>query len=126
MTLPSSPPAVLECGKPAPPSTMSARSFLSPCGASRMKSSISYALSEFQKLLCEQREQVAGIVTRESGKPRAEALSTEVLVVLDCVNYLAEYLPAFLRPEPIPHSNLIMKLKRGKLLREPYGVVGII
>ncbi|HWZ46493.1 MAG TPA: aldehyde dehydrogenase family protein [Candidatus Saccharimonadales bacterium] len=83
-------------------------------------------LSEFQKLLCEQREQVAGTITREAGKPLAEALSTEILVVLDCVNYLAEYLPAFLRPEHVAHSNLIMKLKRGTLRRTPYGVVGII
>jgi succinate-semialdehyde dehydrogenase/glutarate-semialdehyde dehydrogenase len=32
----------------------------------------------------------------------------------------------FLQPEPVPHSNPIMKLKRGWLLRQPYGVIGII
>ncbi len=31
-----------------------------------------------------------------------------------------------LRDEPLPHGNLATKLKRGRLVREPYGVVGII
>ena len=33
---------------------------------------------------------------------------------------------SFLRDEPLPHGNLAMKTKRGKLVREPYGVIGII
>ena len=28
--------------------------------------------------------------------------------------------------EPVPHANPAMKAKRGRLLREPYGVIGII
>lgn len=83
-------------------------------------------LAEFKRLLCEQREQMAAIITREAGKPSAEALGTEVLVVLDCVNYLTDQIPLFLRPESVPHSNPIMKLKRGTLMRAPYGVIGII
>jgi succinate-semialdehyde dehydrogenase/glutarate-semialdehyde dehydrogenase len=30
-----------------------------------------------------------------------------------------------LRDEPLSHGNLVTKLKRGMLVREPYGVVGI-
>jgi succinate-semialdehyde dehydrogenase/glutarate-semialdehyde dehydrogenase len=77
-------------------------------------------------LLCDQKEAVAAVISREAGKPEVEALSTELLVVLDTVKYLRNTLPGFLRPEPIPHGNPVMKLKRGTLLREPYGVVGII
>lgn len=83
-------------------------------------------LLAFQKLLCEQRDQVVSVITREAGKPHAEALSTEILVVLDYVNYLAEAVPAFLRPESVRHTNPIMKLKSGALYREAYGVIGII
>jgi succinate-semialdehyde dehydrogenase/glutarate-semialdehyde dehydrogenase len=83
-------------------------------------------LSRFADLLCDQKEAVAAVISREAGKPESEALSTELLVVLDTVKYLRNTLPGFLRPEPIPHSNPVMKLKRGTLLREPYGVVGII
>ncbi|MBZ5504227.1 MAG: aldehyde dehydrogenase family protein [Acidobacteriia bacterium] len=83
-------------------------------------------LSRFGELLCDQKEAVTAVISREAGKPQAEALSTEILVVLDTVKYLKDNLPAFLRPEPVPHGNPAMKLKRGQLLREAYGVVGII
>jgi acyl-CoA reductase-like NAD-dependent aldehyde dehydrogenase len=83
-------------------------------------------LRRFGHLLCAQKETVAAVISREAGKPEAEALSTEILVVLDTVKYLENNLFSFLRPEPVPHGNPAMKLKRGQLVREPYGVVGII
>ena len=83
-------------------------------------------LARFAELLCDQKDAVAAVISREAGKPEAEALSTEILVVLDTVKYLANHVPAFLKPETIAHGNPIMKLKAGQLLREPYGVIGII
>jgi acyl-CoA reductase-like NAD-dependent aldehyde dehydrogenase len=83
-------------------------------------------LRRFRELLCEQKDSVAAVITGEAGKPQAEALSTEVLVALDATNYLLDNAAAFLRPEPVPHANPIMKLKRGMLCREAYGVIGII
>ena len=83
-------------------------------------------LKRFGQLLCDQKDKVAAVISLEAGKPEAEALSTEILVVLDTVKYLSDYAPQFLLPEPVPHGNPAMKLKRGTLLREPYGVIGII
>jgi len=83
-------------------------------------------LGRFAELLCDQKDSVAAVISREAGKPEAEALSTEILVVLDTVKYLQNHVAAFLKPEPVPHGNPVMKLKGGTLLREPYGVVGII
>ncbi|HEV3038647.1 MAG TPA: aldehyde dehydrogenase family protein [Candidatus Angelobacter sp.] len=83
-------------------------------------------LKDFRRILCEQKDVVADCITREAGKPKPEALATEVMVILDTVGFLVDYVPMFLQPEPVPHSNPIMKLKRGWLLREPYGVIGII
>ena len=83
-------------------------------------------LQNFQRLLCEQKASVAATITREAGKPLAEAAATEVLVVLEAANFLLSHVPEFLRPENVPHSSPVMKLKRGRLLREPYGVIGII
>jgi len=80
----------------------------------------------FQQLLAEQKDIIAAVITREAGKPQAEALATEVMVVLDAAKYLLDNVPEFLRPEPVPHANPVMKLKRGLLCREPYGVIGII
>ncbi len=83
-------------------------------------------LRRFQELLRLQRDDVARLISREAGKPAAEALATEVMVVLDAAEFCIQNAYAFLRARPLPHSNLAMKAKRGKLVREPYGVVGII
>ncbi len=83
-------------------------------------------LKRFGQLLCDEKDRVAAVISREAGKPEAEALSTEILVVLDTVKYLLDYTPQFLLPEPVAHGNPAMKLKKGTLLRQPYGVIGII
>jgi succinate-semialdehyde dehydrogenase/glutarate-semialdehyde dehydrogenase len=83
-------------------------------------------IRRFQQLVCEQKDAIAAVITREAGKPLAEAISTEILVVLDAAAFLMDHVPEFLRSEPVPHANPVMKLKKGALHREPYGVVGII
>jgi acyl-CoA reductase-like NAD-dependent aldehyde dehydrogenase len=83
-------------------------------------------LREFQRKLHEKKIEIAEAITREAGKPVAEALTTEVLVVLDAARFLIDNAHRLLRDEPLAHGNLATKLKRGRLLREPYGVVGII
>ncbi len=83
-------------------------------------------LREFQHRLHEKKSEIAEAITREAGKPVAEALTTEVLVVLDAARFLIENAYRLLRDEPVPHGNLATRLKRGRLLGEPYGVVGII
>ena len=83
-------------------------------------------LRNFQRLLHQKKSEVAQLVTREAGKPYVEALLTEVLVVLDAARFLIENAYRLLRDEPVPHGNLAMKTKSGRLVREPYGVIGII
>jgi acyl-CoA reductase-like NAD-dependent aldehyde dehydrogenase len=83
-------------------------------------------LRKFQRLLHEKKTEVARIITREAGKPVGEALLTEVLVVLDAARFCMQNAQKFLRREPVPHGNLAMKTKVGHVLRQPYGVVGII
>jgi acyl-CoA reductase-like NAD-dependent aldehyde dehydrogenase len=83
-------------------------------------------LREFQRRLLEKKSEIAEAITREAGKPVAEALTTEVLVVLDAARFLIENAWRLLRDQPLPHGSLATKLKSGRLLREPYGVVGII
>jgi len=83
-------------------------------------------LKEFQRLLHERKTEVAQVIAREAGKPYVEALTTEVIVVLDAVRFLIENAFHLLKDEPLPHGNLAMKMKSGRLLREPYGVIGII
>ena len=83
-------------------------------------------LRKFQRLLHARKSEVARVITSEAGKPLGEALVTEVMVVLDAARFCIEQVYAFLREQPVPHGNLAMKTKRGRIERQPHGVVGII
>ena len=83
-------------------------------------------LKRFQRKLSERRVEIAELISREAGKPTVEALNTEILVVLDAAGFCIRNAHSFLRDEPVPHGNLAMRTKRGRLVREPYGVIGII
>jgi acyl-CoA reductase-like NAD-dependent aldehyde dehydrogenase len=83
-------------------------------------------LDKFRQLLHEKKSEIARLITRETGKPQVEALLSEVLVVLDAARFYSENSYAFLRDQNVPHRNLVMKAKSGRLTRGPYGVIGII
>jgi acyl-CoA reductase-like NAD-dependent aldehyde dehydrogenase len=83
-------------------------------------------LREFQHKLYLRKSEVAATITQEAGKPVAEALVTEVLVVLDAARFLIDNSWKLLRDQPVPHANIVTKLKSGWLVREPHGVIGII
>ena len=83
-------------------------------------------LRRFQQILLAHKADIARRITQEAGKPQVEALLTEVLVVPDAARFLIENAFAILREEKLPHGNLAMKTKSGRILQEPYGVVGII
>ena len=81
---------------------------------------------QFQSRLHEKKSEIAAAITREAGKPLVEALVTEVLVVLDAARFLIDNAYYLLSDEPVPHGNLVTKLKTGSLVREPHGVIGVI
>ena len=83
-------------------------------------------LRKFRKLLNEQTLEVAELISREVGKPVAEAIVSELMVVQDAAEFAARSAVEVLREEPVPHSNVAMKTKRGRLVHEPHGVIGII
>ncbi|HET9409531.1 MAG TPA: succinic semialdehyde dehydrogenase [Candidatus Sulfotelmatobacter sp.] len=83
-------------------------------------------LKKFQQRVNERKSEIARLITREAGKPYVEALTTELIVVLDCARFYIENAFALLRDEPVRHGNLAMKQKTGRILRQPYGVIGII
>ena len=83
-------------------------------------------LRSFQRLLQEQKSEVATVITKEAGKPYVEALLTEVLVVLDAARFLIDSAFEFLRDQPVPHGSWAMKLKAGRIVREPHGLIAIV
>src|SRR5437667_1749922 len=48
------------------------------------------------------------------------------MVVLDAARWLIDNAYRLLRDEPVDHGNLAMNTKAGRIVREPYGVIGII
>ena len=83
-------------------------------------------LRRFQNILLARKNDIARRITQETGKPSVEALLTEVLVVLDSARFLIDNAYSILREKKLPHGNLAMKSKVGRVLHEPYGVIGII
>ena len=83
-------------------------------------------VKQFQPLLSDRKQRIASVITSESGKPYAEALLTEILVALDTSRFLLNESYEFLCETRIPHGSLATKTKRGTLIREPHGVIGII
>src|SRR5580700_4447426 len=83
-------------------------------------------LRRFQGLLQEDKSAVSALITQEAGKPYVEALLTEVMVVLDAARFLIDNAYGFLREQPVPHGNAAMKMKAGRILREPHGVIAVV
>jgi len=84
------------------------------------------ALRHFKRILHDRKDAVATLITREMGKPKVEALLTDIVVVLDAARFLIDNAYQALKPERVPHSNPVLKAKSAYLLREPYGVIGQI
>ena len=47
-------------------------------------------------------------------------------MVLDAARFLIDNAWSFLSEQPVAHGGLAMKTKRGRILREPHGVIGIV
>jgi acyl-CoA reductase-like NAD-dependent aldehyde dehydrogenase len=83
-------------------------------------------VAQFATVLRSRKQEVAELISREAGKPYGEALATEVLVVLEAAKWTSRNAHELLRDERVPYGSPLTQGKRGKLIREPYGVVGII
>ncbi len=97
-----------------------------PAWAATPISSRLKVLKRFQQIVNSRKSELSRTITSEAGKPIAEALLTEVLVVLDSIRFLLQETHSLLRDEAVPHGSLATKAKRGCIVREPYGVIGII
>jgi acyl-CoA reductase-like NAD-dependent aldehyde dehydrogenase len=84
------------------------------------------AIRPLADVLLGRRREIAEIITRENGKPLAEALLSDVLVSIDSVLWHVRHAPRLLRPERVRHHNPIFWGKKGRLEYEPFGVVAVI
>lgn len=83
-------------------------------------------LEAFHRLVFDRRAEIARHLTQQTGKPTAEALSTEIAIVLDVARFYIRHAENILMSHPLPHQNLAFKLKHGRQTYEPFGVIAII
>jgi acyl-CoA reductase-like NAD-dependent aldehyde dehydrogenase len=83
-------------------------------------------VARFQRLFFQRRREAAELVTRENGKPVAEALLTDVAVTLDMARYYLARAGRILRPRRVVCRNIAFLGRRGRLYWEPLGVIAVI
>lgn len=83
-----------------------------------------HAIRSFRDQLIDHADDVAGLLSEECGKPRAEALLHEVMTTVDLATYMAKRAPQVLSPKDIELH--LLKHRRSYVHYAPRGVVGII
>jgi succinate-semialdehyde dehydrogenase/glutarate-semialdehyde dehydrogenase len=84
------------------------------------------AIEAFVQKLLARRQEAASIISRENGKPEGEALGVDVGVTLALAEHFASVAPKFMRPRWQRSRALMAWRKRVTLIKEPYGVIGVI
>jgi acyl-CoA reductase-like NAD-dependent aldehyde dehydrogenase len=83
-------------------------------------------IAHLRDAVYELREQIAATISRETGKPRVEAIFAEILVVLDTADFLSRRAGRWLKRERVGHHNLAMKAKSAWIEYHAHGVVAVI
>lgn len=83
-------------------------------------------IQSLHDLIFKRSTEIALLISKENGKPIGEALSCEIMIVLDIARFYIRSAEKILKPRRLPHQNIALKLKHGTQLHEPYGVVAII
>lgn len=79
-----------------------------------------------REIILEDIDEIADLISKESGKPFAEAISMEIAPVLDLIRYFAVNTKKLLRPKKINIGLYSFMGRRSEIAYFPYGVVGII
>ena len=71
-------------------------------------------------------DEIAELLVKEQGKPRAEAYTMELLPTVDALHWCAKAGPKILADEKVPMTQAFTLSKKGRFSYEPIGVVGVI
>ena len=81
---------------------------------------------EARKLMLAERDELAILISQETGKPVAEALSMEIVPTLDAMHYFAHAAEDLLRPQKIDIGQYGLMGRSSSIVFRPLGVIGII
>ncbi len=79
-----------------------------------------------REIILAEMDEIAKLISDESGKPVAEALSMEIAPVLDLMQYFARNAEKLLKPRKINIGLYGLLGRSSKIVYQPLGVVGII
>ena len=79
-----------------------------------------------RQIVLDEMEEIARLISREMGKPIAEAIAMEVVPTLDLMQYFARKTGRLLRAEKIDIGQYGLVGRSSRIVYRPLGVVGII
>jgi len=81
-------------------------------------------LLKLRSVIYARMENIAQVISDATGKPKVEALTAEVVPILDFISYFVKRAPRVLADQKIPLN--MLKYKRSFLRFEPFGVIAIL
>src|SRR5258708_571415 len=79
-----------------------------------------------RKIILQEMEEIALLISRETGKPVAEAISMELAPTLDLMQYFARKAAHMLRPRRISVGQYALMGRSSYEIYKPLGVIGIV
>src|SRR5690606_27367082 len=79
-----------------------------------------------REIVLAQMDEIAKLISAETGKPVNEAISMEIVPVLDLMQFFARKTKKILRPRRVGIGLYSLLGRRSKIIYKPWGVVGII
>src|ERR1700730_559084 len=79
-------------------------------------------IMQARKIILNEMEEIALLISRETGKPVAEAFSMELATTLDLMQYFARKAPRLLRPRRISVSQYSLMGRSSYEIYKPLGV----
>ena len=79
-----------------------------------------------RQFMLEESEEIAQLVSKETGKPATEALSMEIVPTLDAMHYFALASENLLQPQKIDIGQYGLMGRSSRIVFKPLGVIGII
>src|SRR4051812_3591633 len=84
------------------------------------------AIMRARRIVLDELEEIATLISSETGKPVAEAISMELVPTLDLMQFFAYRTHRLLRPEKINIGQYGLMGRTSRIVYKPLGVVGII
>src|SRR5687768_7663433 len=79
-----------------------------------------------REIALDQLEEIATLISRETGKPPTEAISMEIVPTLDLMHYFAEHTKGLLNQRPVDTGQYGLMGRSSYVVYKPLGLVGII